>query len=53
MTGIPFLLVFILAVALMIVMISRWKIHPFLSIMVVDKCSARPWPVAPGCHPWR
>ena len=28
MTGIPFLLVFILAVALMIVMISRWKIHP-------------------------
>ena len=37
MTGIPFLLVFILAIALMIVMISRWKIHPFLSIMVVDK----------------
>ena len=35
MTGIPFLLVFILAVALMIVMISRWKIHPFLSIMAV------------------
>mgnify|MGYP002714923523 CR=1 FL=1 len=26
---------FILAIALMIVMISRWKIHPFLSIMVV------------------
>ncbi|CAM3898667.1 SLC13 family permease [Micrococcus luteus] len=35
MTGIPSLLVFILAVALMIVMISRWKIHPFLSIMAV------------------
>lgn len=35
MTGIPFLLVFILAVALMIVMISKWKVHPFLSIMVV------------------
>ena len=35
MTGIPFLLVFILAVALMVVMISKWKVHPFLSIMVI------------------
>ncbi len=36
MTGIPFLLVFVLAVIIMIVLISKFKIHPFLSIMAVS-----------------
>ncbi len=36
MTGIPFVVVFILAIIVMIVMISKFKIHPFLSIMLVS-----------------
>ncbi len=36
MTGIPFVIVFILAIVVMIVMISKFKIHPFLSIMLVS-----------------
>ena len=36
MTGVPFLIVFIIAVIVMIVMISKLKIHPFLSIMLVS-----------------
>lgn len=36
MTGLPLILVFVAAVVLMIVAISRWKIHPFLSIMSVS-----------------
>ena len=36
MTGIPFLIVFILAIVVMIIMISKFKIHPFLSIMLVS-----------------
>ena len=36
MTGIPFVIVFILAIIAMIVMISKFKIHPFLSIMLVS-----------------
>lgn len=36
LTGIPLLIVFVLAVALMILAISKWKIHPFLSIMGVS-----------------
>lgn len=36
MTGIPFLIVFVLAIIVMIVMISKYKIHPFLSIMLVS-----------------
>lgn len=36
MTGIPFVLVFILAIIAMIVMISKFKIHPFLSILSVS-----------------
>lgn len=36
MTGIPFVIVFILAIVAMIVMISKFKIHPFLSIMLVS-----------------
>ncbi|MEA4928022.1 MAG: GntP family permease [Candidatus Limiplasma sp.] len=35
MTGIGLIIVFILAIVLMIVAISKWKIHPFLSIMGV------------------
>ena len=36
MTGVPFVVVFILAIIVMIVMISKFKIHPFLSIMLVS-----------------
>lgn len=36
LTGIPLLIAFVLAVALMIVAISKWKVHPFLSIMSVS-----------------
>ncbi len=36
MTGVPFLIVFILAIVVMIIMISKFKIHPFLSIMLVS-----------------
>lgn len=36
MTGVPFVIVFILAIIVMIVMISKFKIHPFLSIMLVS-----------------
>ncbi|MBR5289596.1 MAG: hypothetical protein IKU28_01235 [Erysipelotrichaceae bacterium] len=36
MTGVPFVVVFILAVVVMIVMISKFKIHPFLSILLIS-----------------
>lgn len=36
LTGIWLLIAFVIAVALMIVAISKWKIHPFLSIMGVS-----------------
>ncbi|HIW22016.1 MAG TPA: GntP family permease [Candidatus Dorea intestinavium] len=36
MTGIPFLIVFIVAIIVMILMISKLKIHPFLSILLVS-----------------
>ena len=36
LTGIPLLIVFVIAIVLMIVAISKWKIHPFLSIMGVS-----------------
>ena len=36
MTGIPLILAFVVAVVLMIVAISKWKVHPFLSIMAVS-----------------
>ncbi|WIM69779.1 GntP family permease [Corynebacterium suedekumii] len=36
MTGIPLIIVFALAIVLMILMISRWRIHPFISIMLVS-----------------
>ena len=36
MTGLPLILVFILAIILMIIMISKFKIHPFVSIMLIS-----------------
>lgn len=36
MTGVPFVVVFILAIVVMIVMISKFRIHPFLSILLVS-----------------
>ena len=36
MTGIPFLIVFVLAIAAMILLISRLKVHPFFSIMGIS-----------------
>ena len=36
MTGLPLILVFVLAIVLMIVMISKFKIHPFISIMLIS-----------------
>lgn len=36
MTGLPLILVFVAAIVVMIVAISKFKIHPFLSIMAVS-----------------
>ena len=36
MTGLPLILAFIVAIVLMIVMISKFKIHPFISIMLIS-----------------
>ncbi len=36
MTGIPLILAFVLAIVVMIVAISKWKVHPFLAIMGVS-----------------
>ena len=36
MTGIPLIIAFVLAVVLMILAISKWKVHPFLAIMAVS-----------------
>ena len=36
MTGLPLIIAFVLAVVLMIVAISKFKVHPFLSIMAVS-----------------
>lgn len=36
MTGLPLILVFILAIIVMIIMISKFKIHPFVSIMLIS-----------------
>ena len=36
MTGIPLIIAFVVAVVLMILAISKWKVHPFLSIMSVS-----------------
>ena len=36
MTGFPLIIAFVIAVVLMIVAISRFKIHPFLAIMGIS-----------------
>ncbi len=36
MSGVPFLIVFVLAIIVMILMISKFKVHPFLSILLVS-----------------
>lgn len=36
MTGFPLIIVFVLAIVAMIVMISKFKIHPFISIMTIS-----------------
>ncbi len=36
MSGVPFLIVFVLAIVVMIVLISKFKVHPFLSILLVS-----------------
>ncbi len=36
MTGIPFLVFFVVAVIVMILLISKFKVHPFLSILLVS-----------------
>ncbi len=36
MTGIPLIIAFVLAIAVMIIAISKFKVHPFLAIMAVS-----------------
>ena len=36
MTGLPLIFAFIIAIVVMIVMISKFKIHPFISIMSIS-----------------
>ena len=36
MTGIPLIIAFVVAIVIMILAISKWKVHPFLSIMGVS-----------------
>lgn len=36
MTGLPLIIAFVVAIVLMIVMISKFKIHPFISIMLIS-----------------
>lgn len=36
MTGVALIVAFVIAIALMIVMISKFKIHPFISIMLIS-----------------
>ena len=36
MTGFPLIIVFVLAIIAMIIMISKFKIHPFISIMTIS-----------------
>lgn len=35
MTGLPLMGVFVVAIIVLILMISRWKIHPFLALLFV------------------
>ena len=36
MQGFPLIIAFVIAIVIMIVAISKWKIHPFLSIMGIS-----------------
>ena len=36
MTGLPLILAFVVAIVLMIIMISKFKVHPFVSIMLIS-----------------
>lgn len=36
MSGVPLIIAFVIAVILMIISISKWKVHPFLSIMTIS-----------------
>ena len=36
MTGIPFVIVFVVAIIVMIVLISKVRLHPFLAIIAVS-----------------
>lgn len=36
MTGFPLIIVFVVAIILMILLISKWKIHPFIAIMLIS-----------------
>ena len=36
MTGLPLMGVFVLSIIFLILMISKWKIHPFLSLLFVS-----------------
>ena len=36
MSGVPLIIVFVIAVLLMIVSISKWKVHPFIAIMTIS-----------------
>jgi len=36
MTGIPFLIVFVVVIVLMVLAMARWKIHPFYAILIAS-----------------
>ncbi|MDI3537220.1 MAG: gluconate:H+ symporter, GntP family [Eubacteriaceae bacterium] len=40
MTGLSLMIVFLMAVIVMIVSISKWNLHPFLALMGVSLCLA-------------
>ena len=44
MSGFPLILAFVAAIVLMILAISKWKIHPFLSIMGISLVLSVPIP---------
>ena len=43
MTGLPLIFVFVLAIVLMIVLISRWNVHPFVAIMCIGGHERGSW----------
>ena len=60
MTGFPLIIAFIVAIVFMIVAISKFKIHPFLSIMGVSLIlglvagipAGRPDRIGRNCYQW-